>query len=173
MFKFPLEKVVYGWNFDGLKSAIRTTIASTYAGSIEISFECTSNKVYVRPDNRLSRTLSNPWLKFLMFITLVYPFIWLFKRFHPRGGGKWEVCGGAYALKRPVLRGEEENADSKLGLQDQGTTESSNVIGLKEGQWLRQWEDTIKRAATSHLRTLLTEPDPPDRVLLDGYVDQG
>jgi len=48
----------------------------------------------------MSRALSNPWLKFLLIITLIYPCIWLFQRFHRRGGGRWAVGGGAYALKR-------------------------------------------------------------------------
>jgi hypothetical protein len=52
--------------------------------------------------------LSNKWLKFLSFILLIYPFIWLFKRFHRKGGGTWEVCGGAYPLKQWVPMGQEE-----------------------------------------------------------------
>src|ERR1700691_2290949 len=146
MLNFQLTQVVHGWNIDTLKSAIRTTIASTsYAGNISVSFEYTSNKICVRPDNRLSRILSNPWIKFLMIITLIYPFVWLYKRFHSRGGGRWEVCGGAYSLKRLVPAGEEQNPDSKSALRDQpadisSTSRSMKVIGLKEGQWLRLWE---------------------------------
>ena len=52
--------------------------------------------------------LSNKWLKFLSIILLIYPFIWLFKRFHRKGGGIWEVCGGAYPLKQWVPVGQEE-----------------------------------------------------------------
>jgi len=182
--EFTYHKVVYGWNFDTLKSAIRTTIASTpYTGNISVSFEYTSNKICVRPDNRLSRILSNPWLKFLMFVTLVYPFIWLYRRFHPRGGGKWEVCGGAYSLKPLVQAGEERNPDWKSSARDQPEETSSaggstRVVGLKEGQWLQQWEGSIKRAVASHLQTSvpLTEPQTPDQpnraaLLLDGYTD--
>ena len=177
---FSLPQVVYGWNFDTLKSAIRTAIASTpYTGNISVSFEYTSNKICVRPDNRLSRILSNPWLKFLMFITLVYPFIWLYKRFHPRGGGKWKVCGGAYSLKPLVQAREQRNPDWKSS-QPEATSSaggSTGVVGLKEGQWLHQWEDSIKRAVASHLQTSvpLTEQIPyrPNRaaLLLDGYTD--
>lgn len=160
-----------------MKAAIRTTIASTsYAGNVTISFEYASNKICVRPDNRLSRTLSSPWLKFLMFITLIYPIIWLYKRFHSRGGGRWEVCGGAYALKQSVPLDEEQNPDSKP-TQYAGNSSSggpiTKVIGLKEGQWLRQWEGSIRRAVTSRLQGPLTVLDPPNGValLLDGYAD--
>jgi len=184
--EFTYEKVVHGWNIDTLKSAIRATIASTsYAGNISISFESTSNKICVRPDNRLSRILSNPWIKFLMFITLIYPFVWLYKRFHSKGGGRWEVCGGAYSLKQLVPAGDEQHLDSKSALPNQpaemsSTSRSMKVIGLKEGQWLRLWEGSIKRAVASRLQTSvpLTEPqthDPPNGIalLLDGYADAG
>jgi len=175
--EFTYEKVVHGWDIDSLKSAIRTTITSTpYTGNISVSFECTSNKIFVRPDNRLSRILSNPWLKFLMFITLIYPFVWLYKRFHSRGGGRWEVCGGAYAIKRLVPASEEQNPDSKSTLEVRPAGGSMKVIGLKEGQWLRQWEGSIKHAVASRLQTSLplTEPrthDSGNALLLDGYVD--
>jgi len=177
--EFTYEKVVHGWNVDTLKSAIRATIASTsYTGNTSVTFEYTSNKICVRSDNRLSRALSNPWLKFLMFITLIYPFVWLFKRFHGKGGGRWEVCGGAYPLKRWVPASMGQNPDSKSVLRDQGADSpsgsgSTQVIGLKEGQWLRQWEGTIKRAVMSRLQASLTEPDPLNGValLLDGYAE--
>jgi len=183
--EFTYEKVVYGWNFDALKSAIRATIVSTsYTGNITISFEYTANKICVRPDNTLSRTLSNSWLKLLMIVTFVYPFIWLFKRFHSRGGGRWEVCGGAYGLKGSVSA-DEQISDTKVALQDQHTGNSSaggsvtsSRMGLKEGQWLRQWERSIKHAVASRMRDSipLTEPqiyELPNNVALslDGYTE--
>jgi len=92
--------VVYGWNLSDLRKSIKTLIRSThYTGTLSISFDVTASKVYVRPTNRLSRTLSNKWIKFLLWILLIYPFIWLFKRLDPRGGGQWRVAGGAYATK--------------------------------------------------------------------------
>ena len=91
---------MYGWNLADLRKSIETLIQSThYTGTLAISFDLTASKVYVRPTNRLSRTLSNKWIKILLWILLIYPFIWLFKRFHPRGGGQWRVAGGAYAMK--------------------------------------------------------------------------
>lgn len=176
-------QVIHGWNIDALRSAIRTTITSTsYSGNIFISFEYEANKIYVRPDNRLSRIISKPWLYFLMWILLIYPFIWLYKRFHAKGGGRWEVCGGAYALKRLVPADEQQPAaDSKVAFSDQPESSrsgSKKVVGLKEGQWLRQWEGSIKRAVATHLQTAvpLTEPQTHDQpngmaLLLDGYTD--
>jgi hypothetical protein len=71
---------------------------------------------------------------------------------------------------------EEQNPDSKP-TQYAGNSSSSGpitkVIGLKEGQWLRQWEGSIRRAVTSRLQGPLTVLDPPNGValLLDGYAD--
>lgn len=88
---------------------------SPYNGDLEITFSNYSSKIYIRPSSRLSRMLSNKWFKFLSIILLIYPFIWLFKRFHKMGGGIWEVCGGAYPLKQWIPVGQDEGA---LGLRD-------------------------------------------------------
>lgn len=66
--------------------------------------------------------LSNKWLKFLSIILLVFPLIWLFKRFHPKGGGRWEVGGGAYPLKKviDIPEGQETpNENGKLARNQQ------------------------------------------------------
>jgi len=77
-----------------------------------------------------------------------------------------------------VPASEEQNPDSKSTLEVRPAGGSMKVIGLKEGQWLRQWEGSIKHAVASRLQTSLplTEPrthDPPNgnALLLDGYVD--
>lgn len=158
--EFTYTKVVHGWDLDALTAAVRACILSThYSGTVKVSCDVSANKIYVRPDNRLARVLSNGWMKLLLILTLVYPFIWLFRRFHSRGGGRWEVCGGAYALKRA-------SNDAK-----------GRVVGMKEGQWLRQWEGTIRHAVGTHLQNAvpLTLPDAPNEtaraMLLDGYTD--
>src|SRR5258707_11270260 len=87
--------MVYGWNLVDLQRSIETSIRSThYTGTLAISFDVAASKVYVRPTNDLSRALSNKWIKFLLWILFIYPFIWLFKRFHSGGGGQWRVAGG-------------------------------------------------------------------------------
>lgn len=102
-------EMVYGWNLQQLESAVRHIIVSSlYQGTVEVEFKTRSSKVYIRPDNKLSRLLSNKWIKFLSIILLIYPFIWLFKRFNSRGGGSWEVCGSAHALKRWVPCPQDE-----------------------------------------------------------------
>ncbi|KAK2461935.1 hypothetical protein APHAL10511_006398 [Amanita phalloides] len=165
--EFKYEKVLYGWNLGHLEHAIRTTISSTpYHGSIEVYFKIENSKVYVRPNNRLSRMLSNIWLKILSIILLIFPFIWLFKRFHSRGGGRWEVCGGAYALKR-VVKGEDDN----LASSSEPTTK---VVGVREGEWFRRWEGVIRRSVAGRYQSSIPIPisdDETDRRFFLGYLD--
>lgn len=77
--------------------------------------------------------LSNKWLKFLSIILLIYPFIWLFKRFHRKGGGVWEVCGGAYPLKEWVPIGVEEVIPADL--QNVQREESLPAYDSVETSW--------------------------------------
>ncbi|TFK77124.1 hypothetical protein BDN72DRAFT_754946 [Pluteus cervinus] len=177
--EFVYEKIMYGWNLQQLESAIRSSIISTnYHGDLRIYFVPYSSKVYIRPDNKISRMLSNKWLKFLSIITLIFPFIWLFKRFHSRGGGRWEVCGGAYALKRPAHAGEESTSSLPSGKgqpQTALTQGTSQIIGIREGEWFRKWEPTITRAVTQRYQSPTPFYTPTTQVqynpghALDGY----
>ncbi|KAF8642356.1 hypothetical protein AX16_009625 [Volvariella volvacea WC 439] len=194
--EFVYDKTLYGWNMQQLESAIRSSILhhTMYFGDLTVEFQTRASKVYIRPDNRLSRMLSNKWLKFLSMILLIFPFIWLFKRFHSRGGGKWQVCGGAYALKRWVpLTDEEleelENSPDRLSHKGQTnvTTPSrptivhssrgpSKLVGMREGEWFRKWEMTIVRAVQQRYQSYTPIYAPtvaPPTLLpahnLDGY----
>lgn len=105
----------------------------------------------VRPNTRVSRAISNPWLKFLLIITLIYPCIWLFQRFHRRGGGRWAVGGGAYALKRWEVVG---------GMGD--VFEGQRILtGEREGEWFKRWEGTIRRSVMGRKveKRAMSEPD--------------
>lgn len=175
-------QIAYGWNFDDIKVAAISVINSThYRGDLSVEFETSENVVSIRPHNRLSRALSNRWIKFLLFLTFIYPLIWLFRRFHPRGGGRWDVCGGAYALKRieqvaPVQQFAPDNVHAESPFRDaveilDTTAQSSSqagtsgggmrMVGLQEGEWFRQWEGTIRRAVLNRLQDAepLTTPD--------------
>lgn len=188
--EFDYKKVVYGWNFDAIVNATRSLIKSThYSGDIYVSFETSHSLISIRSENRLSRMLSNGWIKFFLIITFIYPFLWLFKHFHTRGGGTWQVCGGAYALKRTVQTTEQpkdmKHAENPLqGASDfleqypgsSHTQAATTVEGLREGVWCRQWERTIQRAVHNRLRDAQTliRPDDhsssvPQAVPLDGY----
>ncbi|KZS96019.1 hypothetical protein SISNIDRAFT_483424 [Sistotremastrum niveocremeum HHB9708] len=157
MKEFVYEKVVYGWNFQNLETAIIHTIKSTpYVGQVSVSFDTTGTGVVVRSSGLLARWMDNGWIKFLLIITLIYPIILLFRRFHSRGGGRWTVCGGAYALRASVSDGSKVSA-----------------IGMREGEWFRLWENPIRRAVTSGLKSQepLLRPEEPvgPGMFLDGY----
>lgn len=174
-------------------AAISVINSTHYRGDLSVEFETSESLVSVRSHNCLARALSNRWIKFLLFLTLIYPFICLFRRFHPRGGGRWDVCGGAYALKRieqaapaqqfpDVVHSENPFRDTVEVLD--ATAQSSSMVrspggrikvaGLREGEWFRQWEGTIRRAVLNRLQDTqpLTTPDDqpaPLSLLLDGY----
>ncbi|KAG0708832.1 hypothetical protein DFH29DRAFT_842510 [Suillus ampliporus] len=191
--EFNYHKIAYGWNFEATRVAAISVVNSThYRGDLSVQFESSQNLVSVRSHNRLSRALSNRWIKFLLFLTLIYPFIWLFKRFHSRGGGRWDVCGGAYALKRveqaakqsapDIVHAESPFRDAfeTVDATAQGSSlvdppgRRTKVVGLREGEWFKQWEGTIRRAVLNRLqdRQPLTMPDDqptPVALLLDGY----
>ena len=196
-------QVLYGWNMQQLESAIRSTIeCSPYNGYLEINVTPYGSKVYIRPDNAVSRMLSNKWLKFLSIILLIFPFIWLFKRFHSRGGGRWEVCGGAYPLKQwvPLDPGEELSSDPlppydpfstssafipTTSQRAQGSTRymqtltgPKKLLGVKEGEWFRNWEGVIFRAVIGRYQSSIPLSDyggvhglPVRSFDLDGYND--
>lgn len=124
--------------------------------------------------------LSNKWFKFLSIILILpFVFIWLFKRFHSRGGGSWSVCGGAYALKsttiaEPVVQdistfkglppaaGDRSLISTPVG--------SSRLVGMREGggpfrtyqpvcnvnfiaEWFRKWQPAIVRAVSNRFQS--------------------
>lgn len=189
--EFEYKKVIYGWNIQALTDATRAAIKSTgYHGSLSVGFETTVDRIYIRPDNGLSRVLSNKWLKFLLVITLIYPFIWLFKRFHSRGGGRWVVCGGAYALKcyQPISDNDGQFPNT-TGFGDPSILKTTvtaetvapgggllRLVGVREGEWFHDWEGAIRSAVISRLQSKapMTHPgtrpyNNPAALMLDGY----
>lgn len=184
--EFTYEKIVYGWHLVNLQLAIEAAIKSTYyTGRLTVEFKSSNSKICVRPDNTVSRTLSNKWIKLLLILLLIYPFIWLYQRFGRRGGGRWEVCGGAYPLKSwqlvdpsaeppPPFPGTAPSPDSRVVYTGRG---SARTVGLREGEWFQRWEKTIRRAVTGRLRSTvaLKEPDETTSaaMLLDGYQPHG
>jgi hypothetical protein len=234
--EFVFEKVVYGWNIGALRQSIETLVKSTYySGNLKVTFPVTGNKIYIRPTNQLSRALSHWWIKLLLWITLIYPFIWLFKRFSKIGGGVWQVAGAAYPLKdwvhledsvpgedvaQYLMRKEESqsrtqsqrllqtlpsysaNTSSQPGSsggdawadrrpttlaqfgastssQPQAMTRAptvkdmarlrrtpkgiSELVGLREGEWFKQWEGTLTRSVLLRL-------ERKDPIVLPGEV---
>ncbi|KAA1471511.1 hypothetical protein DENSPDRAFT_837516 [Dentipellis sp. KUC8613] len=205
--EFEYRKVVYGWQTFSLTEAVRSAIqAAHYTGDVSVKFETSMDQVIVRPNTRLARMLSNRWLKLLLILTLIYPFIWLFRRFHPNGGGRWTVSGAAYALKayepvqapvpvpEPLAPGDQAQAQNQMQIQSQSQAVDlealsakfpgatfvrtpngyMKVVGLREGEWFKRWEGTVRRAVQARKveRIPMSLPDdlpPPAVRALDGY----
>ncbi|KAI0052873.1 hypothetical protein FA95DRAFT_1532238 [Auriscalpium vulgare] len=153
---------VYGWNLENLEQTIRNLIASKYQHNIDIVFQTHLDKVVIRPDTRLSRALSHTWLKILLIVTLIYPFIWLYKRMSSRGGGRWEVAGAAFALKRwePVTRDDEYTGQ---GIVVNTAVGPRWMLGVSEDDWYRTWADTILRNVDQKTlyERVINGPDAP------------
>ncbi|KAH8835709.1 hypothetical protein DL96DRAFT_1575314 [Flagelloscypha sp. PMI_526] len=159
MKEFVFEKLICGWNLSAMENVIRKLVRnSLYQGGVFIH-----SLLFNSPDNKLSRTLSNKWLYLLLWIFLIYPFIWLFKRFHSRGGGRWEVSGAVYFMKRwvPVPSNTPEfqqiTLDKNLAGAAVGSYDSTRryvrtpegfnkLVGVREGDWYKRWEETIRSA---------------------------
>lgn len=132
------------------------------------------HKIRIRPDNTLSRMLSNKWLKFLLWIFLIYPFFWLFKRLNGRGGGRWEVCGGAYALKTWQIQPPDSPGPPSYATDGRWQRSPSGwacLVGEREGEWFQRWEWRIRAAVRDRLqsKTPLQVLPGPAVTALDGY----
>ena len=149
-------QVVHGWNFDALEAAVVAAVKSTYyQGSLDVKFEQRSDTIVVRADNWQARALSKTWVKVVLVIFLIYPFIWLYKRFACRGGGRWEVCGGAYALKTWELQPPgaplpPPGADGRWRQTPDGRV--MRLVGETEGEWFQRWESAIRDAVRRRTR---------------------
>ncbi|KAJ8454977.1 hypothetical protein ONZ51_g12713 [Trametes cubensis] len=176
--KFKYEKRVYGWDTDQLEAAVRDIILETgYSGSHVVTFITWRNVIVVYPDNYLARVLDYKWVKIALWVLLIYPFIWLFKNYHESGGGKWQVCGGAYAIKywdtNTAAPPDPEASDGDQSAEGivQTPRGPARVVGLKEGEWFKRWERTIRLRVKSRFQSeqLLTTPDADVAGQLDGY----
>ncbi|KDQ63578.1 hypothetical protein JAAARDRAFT_148049 [Jaapia argillacea MUCL 33604] len=158
------SQAIYGWNFEGIEAAIRSIILAThYTGKLSVDYELTSSKICVRSGGF--------WTE-----TLLMPFVWLYKKFHPQGGGRWEVCGGAYALKywqhcsQTDIDGDA--MPSHIITAPDGV--QYKLLGMREGEWFRLFEGTIRRSVIMKRKSDKVIIDPDDQVprsvlALDGY----
>ncbi|WVQ81641.1 hypothetical protein IAT38_003765 [Cryptococcus sp. DSM 104549] len=193
--EFVMRKELCGWDIDGLQAAITSAIVSQGypLSNLQVNVELDATHVVVRPDNRLNRALSNPWLYFLSWITLVYPIILLWKWLSSRGGGTWAVAFVSYALKfYPPLPSTfpKETAEAarrrvpSLGKLHPEMPRNPQIqygpkgvhylVGKREGDWFKDWEKVIKEAVMNRYQgELMCEAMVPElsrsEVSLDGY----
>ncbi|KAF8329687.1 uncharacterized protein EI90DRAFT_2973348 [Cantharellus anzutake] len=164
---FTFTKVVYGWELGTLKEGGGFP-SILFRINIDI-FHSYLNKINIRPDNRLSRALSTVWIVVVLWCLLIYPFIWLWRRFSQRGGGYWDMCGAAYALKRQ----DDPSAprvDVTVGAESFGWRSVTKTLGAKEGEWFKDWEATILNAVRCRTQSSTPLERRRDaRQMLDGY----
>jgi hypothetical protein len=160
--KFDIQ-LVYGWDGAKLVKAIVSLIQlNGYSGKVSTEWVLSNDSIVVRPRNQLSTLLYGSGITSYL-ANAAYPLIWMWKRFSAQGGGRWEVCGAAYALK----------------VVERGQNGEDRVRGEKEGSWLRKWEGTIAHCVASKMKSdeplrepILNEDGIPTAMMhLDGYAD--
>lgn len=131
--------------------------------NITVEFSSSADTISIRPSTKFSRALSKTWVCVLLWILLVYPFIWLYRRFH---GGHWEVAGAAFPLRawkhcedsipgesaaeyrtRRLKEGAEVASIGSEGADERVMAESpqgvSQLVGTNERDWFNTWISTI------------------------------
>ncbi|CUA73512.1 hypothetical protein RSOLAG22IIIB_10855 [Rhizoctonia solani] len=179
MKSFKFRKVVYGWNIDALTQVVRATIQRAFyarSPTITVQFTTSASEIDIRPSSTFSRALSKTWVVVLLWISLIYPFIWLYNRFH---GGRWEVAGSAFPLRtwkhcEDSIPGESAEtyrrrtfkevtgdvasltSQRSEGTDDRILTETPNgvsqLVGTSERDWFLTWESTVIHCVSARVR---------------------
>ncbi|KAK4685460.1 hypothetical protein P7C73_g4692, partial [Tremellales sp. Uapishka_1] len=193
--RFVVNKSVWGWDMGGLKSAIAGAIRSTgYTDALTVEFDWTERYYVVKPNNLLTRAIHNNFVYFLLWITMIFPLILLFQRFHRLGGGVYDVVRADYSMKyypplpatfpTETIQAAQHRLPSLYKTHPEiphgaflqvGPKGIHYLVGMKEGQWMKDWEERIKMAARLKFQGELVR-DPAERpgVVgrgLDGYED--
>ncbi|KIM26487.1 hypothetical protein M408DRAFT_9907 [Serendipita vermifera MAFF 305830] len=172
--EFKFFKEIYTWDLDTLTTSLEQLIRSTgYTSSISVKFSTTPECVHVYSPNAISKIFASYLLIFLTSIILVFPVLWIWRRWWPGAGGKWEVCGAAFRLKRWELvpgtaPGDTETAaeqrlamNGPLGtgygrqrLRLRAGKEGMWVLrGAHEADWFRTWEESIRCGVRERTKT--------------------
>ncbi|WVW79100.1 hypothetical protein I302_101064 [Kwoniella bestiolae CBS 10118] len=192
--EFWVHKGVYGWELENVQTAIKTAILSTgyQSNCLTITTHVTPLAIVIRPDNVFSRAINHGFIYFLSWITLIWPLIWILKRAFPRFlGAPWNVTYVNYALKcYPPLPSTFPN-ESISQAQDRlpglyklhpelpenptlqyGPKGVHYLLGRKEGEWFREWEERIRMGVRMRFQGELQGGSEGERDAgagLDGY----
>ncbi|KAG8988420.1 hypothetical protein FRB93_004108 [Tulasnella sp. JGI-2019a] len=169
--EFNFHKSIHGWDLLELRQQIVRICKANWdhqGNEPDIHFKVSSDVISIRPHNWLSRTLSHRVYKALLCRSLIYPLIiWPYKRWGRGGGGEWCVAGSAYAMAKWVhvknsVPGETveayfDHAPVVPSLRFLRATPKgiSRLEGMREAEWLSEWEDTI----ATLVRTRNTDTD--------------
>ncbi|GMK56641.1 hypothetical protein CspeluHIS016_0304810 [Cutaneotrichosporon spelunceum] len=199
---FQLTKTVYGWDIAALRKAIVGAIHSTgYVAederSVVVDITVTDSDIIVRPNNFWAKNYYRFGFWTILLMVLFWwavPFIWLWRKFDDRLGGPYKVAIAAYGMKvYPPLPNTFKNeslgqAQHRLAslfkthpeipanprLQ-RGPKGVHYLLGEREGQWFREWEERIRMAVRMRHVGELENPrvidDGMEEPDLDGYTE--
>lgn len=194
---FQVTKDVWGWDLANLRGAIERAILSTgYTGaddtiSVDYKYGPDSTLV-IRPDNIVSRIYNySPVIVLILFFWVV-PFIWLWRLLDQhRAGRPYNVAVISYGMKvypslpstfrNETLEAAQHRLPALYKLHPEvpkhaflhaGPKGVHYLLGRREGEWFREWEERIRTATRLKFQGELTntrifdDEEPPD---LDGY----
>ncbi|KLT45980.1 hypothetical protein CC85DRAFT_239767 [Cutaneotrichosporon oleaginosum] len=199
---FKLTKTVYGWDIAALRKAIMGAIHSTgYIAedeqSITVDITVSEGDVVVRPPNFFSKYYYGSGAAHVFLMMLFWwavPFLWLWQRLDPRAGGPYDVAVAAYGMKvYPPLPNTFKNESTEQAQHrlaalfkthpeipanprlQRGPEGVHYLLGEREGQWFREWEERIRMAVRMRHCGELENPrvidDGMEGPELDGYVE--
>ncbi|WRT68863.1 uncharacterized protein IL334_005844 [Kwoniella shivajii] len=192
--EFWMYKGLYGWDIENLQNAIKNAILSTgyQSNYLTVTSEVTPPAVVIRPNNIFSRAINHGFIYFLSWITLIWPMIWILKRVFPRFlGAPWGVAYVNYGLKCYPALPSTYPMETISQAQDRlpslykfhpelpknptlqyGPKGVHYLLGRKEGEWFREWEERIRMGVRMKHRGELqggVVGDTNVGVGLDGY----
>ncbi|KAK3313141.1 hypothetical protein B0H66DRAFT_569657 [Apodospora peruviana] len=122
-----LQRRIIGLDENYVQQKLKAMLHATrYCGEVTVSFPVMKERVDVYNDCKTNMWRLNGWIAFLCFITLMFPFCWLYLFFRTK---RFEVVF----------------ADWPFSFQQQDG--SRRYVGISEDQWCNIWGPSICRAA--------------------------
>lgn len=169
----------YGWNTLALRNAVYNLLLSMgYSTNREPSYhlrvelKSSPHSIRVRSPSFFNKMFFFKGYIFLAWLALIYPLLWLWRRFVPGAGARWEVMGSAFPTNRWVLLKDTHPTETLEEARSRLITTSTQEYpwvthetkwlsrmrlgpggvwvwaGLREGDWYRKWEGAIRNATT-------------------------
>lgn len=141
--EFRFRRTTFGWNFPDLQRKVREIVWSNKPLTcqvVTVKVEVQAGDIIVRPDNFLWMILTNKWILFLLWITLLYPiFIWPMKKLFL--AGRWWMAGCSYTFSQPIRITNSTGDYSKGPIELDCDTRTPYT----ERDFLRTWEHSTLR----------------------------
>ncbi|KZO94073.1 hypothetical protein CALVIDRAFT_600289 [Calocera viscosa TUFC12733] len=143
--EFEWSKGVDGWNWPGIRDAIKgSVLRSGYSGNVTVTFDVSGRHVFIRRPGLWASMFSDTFGNLLLWFSLIKPYLLYYYK-----QGRWAVGGEVWSFRR-------------------------GDAGMKEGEWFRLWETTIERAVDGRMtiKEVLKRPwSESPGAGLEGYGD--